>query len=742
MRNDNIFLSFVIPVYGAEDYLEQCLESILNSQNELIEVIAINDGSPDNSKAILDKLAEKYSNLTVIHQANIGGAATINKGLDLACGEYVSIVDNDDYLLPEAVENFIKIAKEHNPDVISTKAIKKWKEKEEEVVVFDTKYITQFEILKAHQKPAIMNDGMYLGKIFKRSFINKFKIRMDPTLLYADRPFMMVAYACASKIVLVPETTYAWRQRENENNLSITDNQTSLSNLKDRIRSIRIIKFELESRGFSYWLNTIDYFNYNRIFWAMKNKKFNYLIEFAKVTKPYFSQINLAKMTNITPTQKFVIETIRDCSYQSFAFKYKKRIYVNIVAKKMRSIFNFIKSIPTKISKKTLKLLKQYSDNPLEQVTLKEERDNQLIIFESNFGKSYSGQPKYVYEELLRQQRAMRAVWVYQGKNKLKNIPGNVIQVHRGSKEYFHFLARAGYWVNNIRFTVTYKPEDTVYLQTWHGTPLKRLGLDIDVEGPEKQARDNFLKESANWDYLVAQNHYSKDIFTRAFNVKGEVLVEGYPANDSLLNLDQEKIQEIKQKLSIPKNKKVVLYAPTWRDNARKGNSWNFSFDLKLDLLKLKRKIGRKHIILLRLHHLIADQLDLSGLENFAFDVSKYDDTSEILSISDILITDYSSIYFDFMTTKKPILFYMYDLEDYTSKLRGFYLDVHKDLPGPIVKTEAELISSILKINNISKEYNDKYQELYHIYCGEQKINSAQIIVDKVFTKIPKLDEY
>lgn len=727
-----IFLSCVIPVYGAEKYLRKCFDSILLSPyTHMVEVIAINDGSPDESAAILDEYASKYSNFIAIHQKNMGGAPTINKGLHLAKGQYVTIIDNDDWLADDAIDIFyqhITQYKDKNIDVVATHIVKQWTYKNE--IVHDVKYISSLETVVAHKKPAIMNDGMYLGKIFRRAFLQDKSIIMEPTLLYADRPFVANVMASAKHILLVPKITYYWRQREDSNNLSITDNMYSLDNLSDRIRSIRIMKFDLKSKGYDYWLNTIDYFNCHRIFWAMntKSNNINYLREFARVTKPYFSEINLEKVTNLSNEQKFILQTIRDYSHEEFALLYLKRKFLHSINRKYDS---FLKT-------KVLSLLSQYSDNKLKHIALNEDFDQQLVVFESNFGKSYSGNPKYIYEELLRQKRSMRAVWVYQGKEKLKDIPGNVVQVHRGTPEYFNYLARAGYWVNNIRFTVTYKPKKTIYLQTWHGTPLKRLGLDIEVSGPEAEARESFLKESRNWDYLLAQNEYSSQIFKRAFDVQGEILVHGYPADDALLSISEDFVSTIKSKIGLPKEKKVVLYAPTWRDDARKGNSWEYTFDLKLDFERMKGALADDHVILLRLHHLIADTLDLSGYEGFIFDVSHYDDTTEILAISDLLITDYSSIFFDYMTTKRPILFYMYDLDVYQTKLRGFYLNAHTDLPGPILKDFNELLQSIQNIDIFGKVYADKYQRLFEIYCGRQTKESAKTIVNKVFKKLPK----
>ncbi len=753
-----VLISFVVPVYGASDYLEQCLNSILlGNENKPIEVIAINDGSPDNSAEILDCLNKQYANLTVIHQENMGGAGTINKGLALSVGKYISIVDNDDWLRNTAIDDYLRVIESENADVICTQITKKWRDREE--IVFDTKYITERVVLKAHQKPAIMNDGMYLGKLFKNEFLKRCKILMDPSLLYADRPFTANALASAQSVLLFPQSMYNWRQREASDNLSITDDQFSFDNLADRIRSIRIMKFDLESRGYDYWLNTIDYFNCHRIFWCMKEidlsdlstpkkirKSYEYLRDFAKVTKPYFSEVNLDKVTNLSPTQIFIVENIRENTHEIFAVKYLQRKFqystlnqYEFLQKKIETkLLESPKIVKEKSRQFIGKAFNQFSKNNLKNIALNEDHDSQLIVFESNFGKVYGQNPRYIYEELLRQNRVFRAVWVYQGKEKLKGIPGNVIQVHRGSKDYFHYLARAGYWVNNIRFTVTYKPEKTVYLQTWHGTPLKRLGLDIDVSGPEVEARESFLKESKSWDFLLAQNSYSAEIFKRAFSVTGKIITKGYPADDLLLSLNPEKSDSIKHKLGI-KNKKVILYAPTWRDNERKGDSWSFTFSLALDLHKMKSQLSEEYVLLLRLHHLVADNIDLQGLEEFVIDVSNYPDTSELLLISDMLITDYSSIFFDYAVLKRPILFYMYDIEEYSSKLRGFYLDVNDDLPGTIIKSFEQLLDEIINVDfDVSK--NPAFMSFHKRFCSEQEMNSAEQIVNTVFDRIPYMN--
>ena len=731
LKNEFIELSCVIPVYGAEKYLETCLLSILKNTKRKIEVIAINDGSPDNSKKILDRLAQQYENLKVIHQENMGGAATINKGLYFAKGEYITIVDNDDWLaegsLDKALDSIFN--EDVEIDILITQIVKKWPHKEE--ISFDSKYIKSEEIFIAHKKPGVMNDGMYLGKLFNKNFLIENTIKMDATLLYADRPFMAIALSEAKRIKIFPESIYYWRQREDNVNKSITDRMYEESNIRDRIKSIQIMKFELKARGYNYWIDTIDYFNINRIFWTLQNRKFKTLVKFAEITKPYFSTVNLDKMTHLTPVQKFIVNSIVNDSANKFAIEYTTRLLKHKFMSIKKKSLNLYPRKKAAVGK-TGNIIKNLDSTVL--------KDDQLIIFESNFGKIYGAQPKYIYEELLKQKRVFRAVWVYQGKETHKNIPGHVVQVHRGSQEYFEYLAKAKYWVNNIRFTVTYKPKGTIYLNTWHGTPLKRLGLDIEVEGPEAEARENFLKESRNWDYLLAQNEFAAKTLKRAFDVKGKVLTYGYPANEIFYtdNL-QQSAEAIRKKLSLPEDKKVILYAPTWRDDLRKGNKWEYSFNLQLNLNRMQDELGREYILLLRLHHLVSDKLNFEKYSKFVYDVSQYDDTSEILAISDILITDYSSIFFDYGSLKRPILFYMYDYEKYVSKLRGFYLDTDKDLPGEVIHTFDRLMDRLKNIEEYERVYREKMNVFYQTYCFVQNDKMTEKIVNEVFKELPFL---
>lgn len=242
-----------------------------------------------------------------------------------------------------------------------------------------------------------------------------------------------------------------------------------------------------------------------------------------------------------------------------------------------------------------------------------------------------------------------------------------------------------------------------------------------------------FYKQSRVWDYLVSANHFSTEAFKSAFLFDKEILEYGYPRNDILHSEKKDQIAaDIKKKLNIPGDKKTILYAPTWRDDEYYGRG-EYKFALKLDLRLLKKELGPDYVVLLRTHYFIADSLDVTGLEDFAINVSKYDDISELYLISDMLITDYSSVFFDYANLKRPILFYTYDLDKYRDMLRGFYMDIESEVPGPLLFTNEEVVDAIKQIDTINMEYKEKYEEFYERFCSLEDGHASENVAKQVF---------
>ncbi|MFC7395388.1 CDP-glycerol glycerophosphotransferase family protein [Scopulibacillus cellulosilyticus] len=362
--------------------------------------------------------------------------------------------------------------------------------------------------------------------------------------------------------------------------------------------------------------------------------------------------------------------------------------------------------------------------------------DNQLIVFESGVGKQYADSPRYIYEELVNRGLNYKKVWIYN--ENIRFSDPNTMRVERLSPKYYFYLARAKYWVNNQNFpTYIEKRPETLYIQTWHGTPLKKMLFDIDhIQGRDPDYLERVYKATSHWDYLISPSSYATKAFLSAFHYRGKVLEIGYPRNDIFYQKDRAaKANELRSKLNIPKDKKVILYAPTFRDNQATKNN-KFTFDINFDFEKMKSSLGDDFILLLRMHVVIKNKLNIpEEYRDFIYNVSEHPDIQELYLLSDILITDYSSVMFDFANLKRPILFYTYDFELYRDQLRGFYMNFEKEAPGPLLRNTEEIIEAVLNIDEIKKDYKKRYDKFYKKYCSLEDGNAAIRLVDSIFAK-------
>ncbi len=349
--------------------------------------------------------------------------------------------------------------------------------------------------------------------------------------------------------------------------------------------------------------------------------------------------------------------------------------------------------------------------------------DDKCIVFESMWGSKYSCNPQHLYEYIDKNYPEYKCVWSL--KDARMPIKGNGIRVRRGSQEYFKYLAAAKYLVNNVNFEDAYiKRDGQIEIQTMHGTPLKTLGLDVPGDFPNESSRKLYIEKNHRWDYLLVQGKFMKDKAYDCFNYNKEILDCGYPRTDVLFNTNKNKLDEIKKNLGLPLDKKIILYTPTWR---KKG-----FFDMQLDLDKMKERLGDEYVILVRLHHFCGQSEYFTADNKFVFNLRSYRTVEDLYLISDMLITDYSSVMFDYALLDKPMLFFTFDLEDYRDNLRGMYVDIEEEAPGPLVFNTEEVINAILNIDEEMKKYGEKISAFKNKYLTYENGNSCQTIIDTV----------
>ena len=360
------------------------------------------------------------------------------------------------------------------------------------------------------------------------------------------------------------------------------------------------------------------------------------------------------------------------------------------------------------------------------------------ILYESFLGRNFSDSPKAIYQHLQANYPGkFKHIWVMA--DHTDTGPGNQPDtkvVKRFGWRYMYYLATAKYQVINMRQPKWFiKRPGTKFLATWHGTPLKHLVFDMDnVASANPHYKEIFYQQSRQWDYLITANQFSVDVFEHAFMYPTQkMLSTGYPRNDILSAPDKaSQANNIKQKLGIPLDKKVILYAPTWRDDDYYSVG-NYKFTLKLDIPRLKRELGQDYVLVLRTHYFITDHLDTTGFGDFVYNESSYDDISELYLISDVLITDYSSVFFDYAILKRPILYFVYDYEKYRSVLRGFYLNMETDLPGPLLKTNDEVLGALHNLPAVERQYRDAYQQFSKRFNAWEDGHATQRVVNTFF---------
>ena len=340
-----------------------------------------------------------------------------------------------------------------------------------------------------------------------------------------------------------------------------------------------------------------------------------------------------------------------------------------------------------------------------------------LVVFDSFMGKSYSGSVRAVYEWMRdnKPDKPYVPVWVFTREALRKGLPGmpDCRIVTYGTISYYILMSRARVWVFDTRHEgYLVRKKSQRYIQTWHGTPLKKLGADIETfsmkaeTGNDAAAREDADKalakykskvaaESAKWNVLLSASPFTTEVFRRCFSYDGEVLECGYPRNDVLF-AGKERASGSP---AGDTHKKTLLYAPTWRDDVHSGEGWWYGYTPSLDIEALEKALGNEWKLVVKLHYLVKydkDAFPASCIDSgFLRVADSSEDIAGLFAEADALITDYSSVMFDYALLDRPMFFYTYDLERYRDELRGWYFDFEKEAPGPLSRDTESLINDI-----------------------------------------------
>ncbi|GAB2975564.1 hypothetical protein GCM10023080_045320 [Streptomyces pseudoechinosporeus] len=353
-----------------------------------------------------------------------------------------------------------------------------------------------------------------------------------------------------------------------------------------------------------------------------------------------------------------------------------------------------------------------------------------LVVFESHLGRQYSDSPRAIYEEMRRQGLEFEAVWSYSGSP--VGFPSDATLVRRWSLPYLKALARAEFWIDNQSYPLklTKRPR-TTYIQTWHGSALKRMGFDEpEWKLKSRRGQEEQQRTLDRFDRFLIRSEHDVRTLARAFRLKEKTLLRvGYPRNDALVRARQSTERPpLAAELGIPEDRRVLLYAPTFRGRGQRR------FELPFDVERFADTFGDRYVLLVRSHYLNHVVLPPS-VRGRVIDVSAHHDVTPLLALADGLITDYSSVMFDYALLDRPMFFFAYDYEEYVYEGRGTYFDLLERAPGPVVRTEDELHAVLGSLEKQAVKYAAARERFVADFGEYDKGDAARSVVEQFFSQ-------
>ncbi|WP_210126680.1 MULTISPECIES: CDP-glycerol glycerophosphotransferase family protein [unclassified Mammaliicoccus] len=722
-------VSVIIPVYNAEEYIVETLESINNQTfKENFEVILINDGSEDNSMYLAKEFIKNNEQKNIhykIHDdgENKGQGARRNLGIDMATGESILFLDSDDLI----VDNTLDIAYTR---LIGTK--------ENDFVVFEwayyypqtgeTKYVnkerySRLRALYRDKCEMLLACSSYftVNKLYKKSFLDNHNIRYSEGHIYEDVIFYVKCALRANRAPIISNILYKIRVHENS---TTKTNHDSLEHRDSFLIAIELASKEL-SNGYRdeytpYHVN--KYFIYRTLLYSEKRvpndkkirdgfikssmlliNKYSPNIKVPKGVIPLYNYAfskNLVKNLEVKRLKKvFKLHKKNKINYYHTR-EVEKNIRKSSLENKLKNsyylkplIYNARRKVHSKRNKNKKNELDMYLNKPLKHKTI-------LML---GFDYQYKGNSRYLFDYLKN---------IYSS-NALKyvsfdtNIPDEY-RVEPNSKEFYNYFYTSSTIIGESWIPAAFKKKKgQKWIQLWHGTPFKKMLFDSNeytMLGLNSNHKIKMKNDIARWDYLIADSDIAKNKFKSSFDIDdNKIATTGYPRNTWIKEnyKNEELIRKIKIKNNIPLDKKIILYAPTWRDynykiaESRKDKSYMIQFRNFLNHL------GNDYCIINKAHSMDTQPPWNNGLSQ-VITVNNKVDIQELLIASDIVITDFSSIYFDAIHINKPFYFL---IKDYTKfdMARGVYLDMYNDILKLVAKNETDLARKIK--TNVFKDF-------------------------------------
>ncbi|MFB7594750.1 CDP-glycerol glycerophosphotransferase family protein [Streptomyces sp. NPDC056160] len=673
--------SIIVPCFKVQGFLRECLDSVLGQSFRDIEVIAVDDRSPDGSGAILDEYAERDPRVRVLHlPENAGLGRARNAAMPLATGDFLFFLDSDDTLTPGALRAMAdRLAETGDPDVL----------------VFDyartfwwggTRRNALARVLAeagegtftAAERPEILDLLMVVwNKLYRRDFVEAHGFAFPPGY-YEDTPWTFPVLLTAGRIAVLDRICLLYRQRRQGNILSTTSRKHfDVHDQYERVFAYVDAHPELASwrpylhrKMGEHCLDILA--KPDRLPAADKAEFFHRTAELFRAHRPAGAPVGADL-------------AVLEGGYAAYRLRRQAERAERELGRRARRV--------RRVAARGVKggWAAVHGRRPL---------DPDLVLYSAFSHRGVLGDPAAVHRKAREIAPHLRGVWVVRDAEQARRaglLPPDVEYVLPATPRFRRLAARAGYFVNNVNWPdVPAKRPGSVHIHTHQGTPLKYMGADLLAKPGARHGLDvpGTLRRADRWDHSLVANRHSELVWERAYPCRFVSARTGSPRNDVLVRAGAREGDEpgaaVRARLGIPPDHTVVLYAPTPREYRRGGHVERF------DAARLAADLGEGHTLVVRLHPALAAGpargLGLAELHRRGVLVDATDEpfVEEVMLASDVLVTDYSALMFDYATLDRPIVVHADDLGAYTAS-RGLYLDITAEPPGHVSRSYREL---------------------------------------------------